>query len=451
MRIYGRNRRKLRIFIYTATFLLFGILLVNAFDFFPSAHRLDEGYIDFIEVLRTYDISYRYHPYLKKLTVYRGPITLEVFAAEDMILSASAILYLDAPPKRAKGSFYITTNALMLIFPDLFGEMLTEEERLTLIESDGYACLYIEGTAVMPVSDLIELRYRIIREREMKEEEKRQKEKSREEAQQNTMATNTLAIISNQQNSDTDNNKKQRIEAIIIDAGHGGKDPGAIGVGDLYEKDVVLPFSFILKEKIEEICDAEVTLTRTKDEFLTLKERSKTANGKAGIGTDAPKNTVFISIHANAAYNKERRGFEIYFLSADDSSDYARSKAAFENSVTIDFEKDTKYESSADMLINRMLVEQYQKESKQLADMIAEKVSDIDDIVVEDSSVHSALFYVLKGVLMPAVLVELGFLTNPQDASLLKRADIRLKMADSIANAVKEYMAIFEKTDGFTK
>ncbi|MEI0747568.1 N-acetylmuramoyl-L-alanine amidase [Brachyspira pulli] len=248
---------------------------------------------------------------------------------------------------------------------------------------------------------------------------------------------------------------EKTISTIIIDPGHGGKDPGAIGINKLFEKDVVLSFSLELEEELKKIMpDVKIVLTRKGDTYPTLEERFKIANDAAKINTDKSKNALFVSVHANASFSHSAKGFEAYFVSAQESSEYARAVSMFENEALVKFDNiDTsKYEKDSSQIThNYMLVEQYQKESKLLAESITEEVLKVSGVARRTKPVQNALFYVLKGAIMPSTLIELGFITNPDDAKFMKTKETRLKMVKATAEGIKQYIELFEKTKGFTK
>ncbi|MEI0566182.1 N-acetylmuramoyl-L-alanine amidase [Brachyspira pulli] len=248
---------------------------------------------------------------------------------------------------------------------------------------------------------------------------------------------------------------EKTISTIIIDPGHGGKDPGAIGINKLFEKDVVLSFSLELEEELKKIMpDVKIVLTRKGDIYPTLEERFKIANDAAKINTDKSKNALFVSVHANASFSPSAKGFEAYFVSAQESSEYARAVSMFENEALVKFDNiDTsKYEKDSSQIThNYMLVEQYQKESRLLAESITEQVLKVSGVARRTKPVQNALFYVLKGAIMPSTLIELGFITNPDDAKFMKTKETRLKMVKATAEGIKQYIELFEKTKGFTK
>ncbi len=248
---------------------------------------------------------------------------------------------------------------------------------------------------------------------------------------------------------------EKTITAIIIDAGHGGKDPGSIGINKLKEKDIVLSFSLELKEELKKtLPNVDIVLTRDKDSYPTLQERYKIANGAAKINTDKSKNALFISVHANASLNPKAKGFEAYFITAQESSEYARAVSILENSALVKFDKidASKYEENSSQLThNYMLVEQYQKESRLLAKSIVDEVYKIGGVSKRNKPVQNALFYVLKGSIMPSTLIEIGFITNEEDAKFMNTKETRIKMVKATAMGIKKFIDEFEKTKGFTK
>ena len=235
------------------------------------------------------------------------------------------------------------------------------------------------------------------------------------------------------------------IDAIVIDAGHGGKDPGGIGSDELHEKDMVLDVALELKKDLRRrFRGKEILLTRRDDAFLSLEDRGRMANG-----IDPVKNPIFISIHANVSFSTNSRGYETYFLSLDAVGDDARDVASRENSV-LNFE----IEDSNDYIgeiINRLVDIEYRRESMLLAEYIQ---SGLEHRVGSESKargVKGAFFYVLKESKMPAVLVEIGFVTNEEEAVLLQQSDYQKRIARGISDGVEEFIKAFNKTEGFTR
>ncbi len=218
---------------------------------------------------------------------------------------------------------------------------------------------------------------------------------------------------------------------IVLDPGHGGKDPGAIGLQKTQEKDIVLDVSKRAKELLEQE-GVKVILTRDDDIFIPLAERAKIAN-KQGA-------KLFVSIHCNAHRSRKYSGTETFFLSpAKDSQ--ARNTAALENASLL-MEKDppVKDLSEIEGIIADMLHSEYIKESYHLAGYIQEQLG--NRLNRNNRGINQAGFYVLAGAFMPSVLVEIAFISNPSEEKLLKTASFRQKAAQSIADGVMEFLRV---------
>ena len=222
---------------------------------------------------------------------------------------------------------------------------------------------------------------------------------------------------------------------IVIDAGHGGHDPGAVGLNGLYEKDIVLDIALKLKEILLSDRLNEVFLTRETDVFLPLEERTAIANNK---GAD-----LFISIHANASPRRGAKGIETYFLNWTDDEEAMRV-AARENQISL--KKMRSMHEQMDIvkeITNDLMRQNKRDESVKLAHYIQDSVvsnlsNDYEDI--NDLGVKWAPFYVLFGARMPSVLVEVSFLSNPEEEKLLSSDSYRMKIAEAIALGLNKYI-----------
>jgi N-acetylmuramoyl-L-alanine amidase len=228
--------------------------------------------------------------------------------------------------------------------------------------------------------------------------------------------------------------KKDKIGFIIIDAGHGGKDPGAVGKGGVKEKNINLSLSkkveALLKTRLK---NTKIKLTRTSDRFIELADRAEIANRE--LKKDV--NGIFVSIHVNASISSRISGFETYFLSQNPSNEEARKTAALENNVVI-LENPgggKKKFGDVDYIEALMMTTQIQKESSLLAESVQKS---LDKKITEFKSrgVHKADFFVLRGALMPAVLVEVGFITHQKELSHLKSDKYQDKLAEGIVDGI---------------
>lgn len=229
------------------------------------------------------------------------------------------------------------------------------------------------------------------------------------------------------------------IKTVVIDAGHGGKDAGAVGPTGLEEKTVTLDIAKTLGEILEER-GIQVILTRENDEFVSLERRVSIAN-TAGVD-------LFLSIHCNASFSSKAKGFESYFLSPA-SDDLARAVATVENSV-ISMENDSSQKNKEFLTILADLkYAEYREESRMLAGIVQDNFSKA--FSTPDRGVKSALFYVLKGLEAPAVLVELGFISNPTEEKLFRKSSHRQLLAELASESILQFKKDFDLSAGFTK
>lgn len=227
--------------------------------------------------------------------------------------------------------------------------------------------------------------------------------------------------------------QKWLIDRIVIDPGHGGKDPGAIGRYGTREKDVVLAIAIYLKELLEEELNIQVLMTREDDRFVELRHRTEFANRNQA--------KLFISIHANANYNRRMRGVSTYFLGPGKNDD-AREVANLENSV-IRMENESRYAdlSHENFILSAMAQNVYVRESQELADMVQHEIS--RSCGLRDIGVLQAGFYVLWGASMPNILIETGFISNPEEEKLLRSKSFQQKQAKAIFNSIKAFIEKF--------
>ncbi len=228
--------------------------------------------------------------------------------------------------------------------------------------------------------------------------------------------------------------KNQR---IIIDPGHGGFDTGAKAYG-IMEKDLALQLSRQLAAELAR-SGFDVVLTRTDDRYLTLEERSKFVAEQAG--------DLFISIHANSSESQSASGLEIYYLS-EAIDDNARAVAAYENAAV---QSDTVSDFKAppiDPTVWDIILTEKRRESIMLANMISDSLSESG--LARNRGVKSAQFRVLMNTKVPALLLEVGFLTNPEEATRLTTPDYQRELVAMISEAVRQYLKEYEETRGFT-
>ena len=220
---------------------------------------------------------------------------------------------------------------------------------------------------------------------------------------------------------------------IVLDPGHGGKDPGAIGVDGVAEKDVTLAIALRLKQRLEAIPNVDVVLTRGTDVFLALEERTARAN--------AEQADLFVSIHTNASENPSRAGVETYYL--NNTNDRATIRLArMENGLTTMTGHANRDDDTT--LILSDLIQSYKvQESVVLAEDIQRAlVSALEarSKRVSDLGVKRGPFYVLVGAGMPCVLAEVSFLTNPHEGTQLAQPGYQDAVADGLLRGIQRFI-----------
>ena len=222
-----------------------------------------------------------------------------------------------------------------------------------------------------------------------------------------------------------------RIRTIVVDPGHGGRDPGAVGK-KTFEKHLTLEVAKKLKAALEnEFDDIKVLLTRSTDTFVSLHDRTAFANGNNA--------DLFISLHVNAIRNRTARGTEVYFLAPATTTE-ARDVAAFENSVVEAFEgglEAVKAYDDLQFILADLLQSEQLEESSDLAIRLQTEL--INKTKANDRGVKQADFFVLRGAAMPSVLLELGFISNEEEERKMMDAKYQNEQVAAIVNGIKSF------------
>ena len=223
--------------------------------------------------------------------------------------------------------------------------------------------------------------------------------------------------------------KYLNVRKVIIDAGHGGKDPGAIGLDGLQEKNVVLDIAQRM-EKILRKRGVDVVMTRNKDEFLTLEKRTEL--------TSEQKADLFVSIHGNSHPDRNVQGLEVYvakdmgYAERNEEQRQKNHKILFTN---LAINRDSR---EVQKIVSDMLYVHKQTESRNFSDQLAQDTT--LEVNIKNLGRKNSRFFVLRYTLIPAVLVEVGFLTNPKEARLLETAEQREKIARALADSILNYI-----------
>ncbi len=223
---------------------------------------------------------------------------------------------------------------------------------------------------------------------------------------------------------------------IVIDPGHGGDDPGAIGVSGIYEKNITLAAARDVRKELLRLGGYRVMLTRERDKFIRLRDR-------VAFGRDADAD-VFISLHADTMPNRQVRGASVYTLSERASDAEAAALAVQENKADLIDGVDLTHETSE---VANILIDLAQRETMNRSAQFAELL--VDELRRETRLLRNthrfAGFAVLKAPDVPSVLVELGFLSNRRDEKMLRSKVYRRKMAAAIARGIDRYLAGVEE------
>ncbi|MFZ0391208.1 MAG: N-acetylmuramoyl-L-alanine amidase [Calditrichia bacterium] len=232
--------------------------------------------------------------------------------------------------------------------------------------------------------------------------------------------------------------RKWLIDVVVIDAGHGGKDPGAIGYGKTREKDVVLGIAKKLGEMInKELPGVKVIYTRSGDQFIPLRRRTQIANENNG--------KVFISIHANSNRKKSVSGFETYILGPQ-KGEMAKSVVLKENAV-INFEDSSSRQgySGINQILATMAQNAFSRQSEYLAALVQQELDrNLRSLKIPNRGVKQGPFWVMVGASMPNILVETGFVSNSYDSKILKTASHQYKIAEGIFKGLKRFKQDYE-------
>jgi N-acetylmuramoyl-L-alanine amidase len=228
------------------------------------------------------------------------------------------------------------------------------------------------------------------------------------------------------------------IHTIVIDPGHGGKEVGAIGPGGLMEKDATLALCQRLAAALEAKLKTRVVLTRSDDTVVPLDARTAIANQYHA--------DLFLSVHMNAAIVKGAHGAETYFLSLDASDKLAEKAAELENAS-----KGSAPAASSDLklMLWDLAQQEYLNESSRLAQAVQEEMNRITG--VQSRGVKQAPFKVLVGATMPAALVEVAFITNPDEESKIKSDAFQKTVVDALTTAVERYKVDYETRIGIAQ
>lgn len=378
-----------------------------------------EELLSLSDIAKVFKIFSQWNPITKKIILTKGNDSITFNIGSALVQINNQTVLMSRPAELITGRVFIPVKFIKDKFPQTFNVIVSwdkQNKKLTIDNKEFSPPVSLTNTPT--IAEYFPLSSTGIEEVDKKEPQ---------------VSTKTPIIISG---SITE---KFKIKTIIIDPGHGGKDPGASRQGIL-EKDVVLEMAKRLALLlINNIKDVKVLLTRDGDYFVPLRERTGFANYKKG--------DLFISIHANAAFSSYATGFEVYYLSPDASAsdERARAMAAIENKV-LDLKEEKVHTQEIDytqLILGGLAQQEFIDESIELAGIIQHTVC--ERLRLEDRGIKSAFFWVIKDAMMPAVLIETGFISNPYEAEKLNTQTFKDEMAQAICDGIIEYKTLYEK------
>ena len=232
----------------------------------------------------------------------------------------------------------------------------------------------------------------------------------------------------------TPKKEKYSVATILVDPGHGGRDTGAIGEVSglrLFEKDLTLEVSKRVVELLKASYPSRnIMITREGDSYPTLDERVSMANS---VDLKNDQAVIYVSIHANASFNKNAKGFEVWYLNPE----YRR------NVVDADTIKEKGTEIAP--ILNAMLEEEFTTESIILARKVYDRLGTAVGAMSPGRGIRAEEWFVVRNAKMPSILIEMGFITNPDEGSLLSGSGYLRKIGDAIYNGIVDFIDHFER------
>lgn len=240
--------------------------------------------------------------------------------------------------------------------------------------------------------------------------------------------------------------EKKELKKVVIDPGHGGKFPGATGWGQV-EANINLAIALKLKNFLES-AGIKVVMTRQSDTYLA-EELSEDLDARVNLA-NREQPDIFVSIHTNASRDKSATGFEVFLAPVDEDVDRRVAKAVREDSAGQErFQMSGSLPPQFAFDFQRLFLEEYYRQSRQLASDIVGAMA--PNLPEPNRGVKEEGFRVIKWTRCPAVLVEVGFITNRETAQKLSRSQYRASIAEAIAQGILNFKKRFDRTEGFTK
>ncbi|MGC8870594.1 MAG: N-acetylmuramoyl-L-alanine amidase family protein [Brevinematia bacterium] len=384
------------------------LLMFICFWSYSLTFYLTNGAIDIISFATNLGGDVSYDPYKSKITLSWNTNIVEFFENRDFfIVNSNFVLPLPNGLIKSNYNYYLPFSAFDAIIS--FFRIQCEVKNYSSVFSSNFFLPQLQ---------------------DVKKEEDRKYTNYSLMKDQTSVSTNVVS-----------NTNYVPFKFIIIDAGHGGKDPGAIHNG-VKEKDLNLLFAKEIYNVLRPQLEAKgikVVLTRNSDVYITLEDRVKMANALL-------KNTkgygLFISIHQNASPIISKKGTEIYYVSDTAADDESRSVLAFENSFIP--KDEIKNISELERVIGKIRSVALMEESKILSRFLENSMSSLNPLL------KGAPFYVIKYIPVPSVLIEVGYISHPEEVKKLKDPSFIKNFALLVSEGILKFISDYNITQGFT-
>lgn len=390
----------------------------NSYDTIPSYLNNGIECVSLPYFCKVVGVAWKWNMYSEQFKIGSGKDTIILFQDNNFLNLNDSTVQIPYPPVRYKGDIYLDAGSAAELFSCFKDFSITWDKKEKLIE----VAKKSDENRASAKEDSV----KVSSNKEMKKSEKPLVKEQDTQAEAPAKAVDP---------------PKQKLKVIVLDPGHGGQDPGAIGPTGMKEKDVTLAIGLHLKELLERNTVFSIHLTRSADVFVPLMQRTKFANEK--------KADLFISIHANSVSgNNEKKnitkGYKIYFLSqAKNEED--KLAAMIENSV-IALEDDTKKGNYLQNILIDMANNEFLNESQDLSILVSETFENQLNGKIRplQKGVGQANFWVLNGAYMPSILIETCFISNTYEEKLLGDPKIQKTIAVGIMDAINRFKRKYE-------
>jgi N-acetylmuramoyl-L-alanine amidase len=409
-----------------------------------------QDYVPLKPIADFLNVSYVLDNTTQRLSLSRGDTKLELVAGVSSIVYDGATRNLAFAPQYINGEVYFPVNEVIPTIGGVFGQLIFVREIKEAPKIDDIS-LVVRGDSTVLVfkwKTMVDFDVQFLMKKAIVEVDGQYKGKITRRG--NVTATKVTPFTTYTKveldlkdvNAFLERDEEvvfyykvsEKVQLIVIDPGHGGIDPGAVGRKGLYEKDVNLAISKYLYDLLRDSLGITVKMTRDKDEYISLRERTNIANRNSA--------DLFVSIHCNATPKRSTtmKGFETYFLSEARTNE-ERAVAALENAA-LQFDGVQPADDVSRILYD-LAQSAYLDESNRFAEYIQDYAA--RTLSIPSRGVKQAGFYVLHGAFMPAVLVECAFISSVEEEKLLGSKSFRKNLAYCIFCGIRDYITDYER------